>query len=164
VFIRSIRSVGSTRRRGGYDGLGDKNDGAGTLPAMYFRDMEGHVEAAALGKASNTASYSTSLDPFDGKRTWDGTNLDDDVHAGTAIDGLSRMFKEAQLPPRSRVYGVSRFDSQMYHERRRRETKEMKEDVAAVDGGDNNDADDSGGFGGNGGDIGSYPPSNCVER
>lgn len=49
------------------------NGGGGEqLPVIYFSDAEGHVEAAAVGKASPV--YSDSWDPFMGKRIWDDVN------------------------------------------------------------------------------------------
>ena len=104
-----------------------------SLPTLYFGDAEGQVEAAVIGKVSN--SYSDSWDPFVGKRIWDDESGDDydDMHRQHS------MFKESDLPMGARVYGGSRFDWEFYQEK-------MKK----LDGIDTDDWD---GFGG---DRGGY--------
>lgn len=106
-----------------------------TLPVLYFGDAEGQVEAAVIGKVSN--SYSDSWDPFVGKRIWDdgiGENTDEQQHS---------MFKESDLPRGARVYGGSRFDHEFYHDKMKKR-KSNQDDV---------DSDDWDGFGG---DRGGY--------
>jgi isochorismate synthase EntC len=76
------------------------------LPVLYFADAEGQVEAAAIGQST---SFSDSWDPFMGKRIWDED------------DGRRHFMKERDLPPRSRIYGGSRFDSDYYSEKRKRQ-------------------------------------------
>jgi hypothetical protein len=76
------------------------------LPVLYFADAEGQVEAAAIGQST---SFSDSWDPFMGKRIWDED------------DGRRHFMKERDLPPRSRIYGGSRFDSSYYSEKRKRQ-------------------------------------------
>ena len=84
-----------------------------TLPVIYFGDAEGHVEAAAVGKAS--PSYSDSWDPFIGKRIWDSVNGKSNGGSDNQDDSqVPHMFKESELPPKARVYGGSRFDWQHY--------------------------------------------------
>ena len=80
------------------------------LPVIYFGDAEGQVEAAVIGKVSN--SYSDSWDPFVGKRIWDDENEN-----GDNTQKKYSMFKESDLPLGARVYGGSRFDWKFYQDK-----------------------------------------------
>lgn len=85
------------------------------LPLIYFKDAEGQVEAVALGRAS--PAYSDSWDPFEGKRIWDTVNNENEAVGDEVEDHFPHMFKERELPPRARIYGGSRFDSEKYHQK-----------------------------------------------
>ncbi|KAL9185802.1 hypothetical protein ACHAXT_003579 [Thalassiosira profunda] len=118
-------------------------NGDETLPVIYFGDAEGHVEAAALGKAS--PAYSDTWDPFSGKRIWDDIN-------GNTVNGDAErtphhMFKESELPMGARVYGGSRFDWEHYH-------RKMQKDPYSNEGSGSDDWD---GFGGDGGGFWILP-------
>ena len=91
------------------------------LPVIYFGDAEGQVEAAAIGKVSN--SYSDSWDPFVGKRIWDDENENEN-------DGQQKhsMFKESDLPKGARVYGGSRFDWKFYQDKMTNRNKFASDD------------------------------------
>eukprot|EP00984_Skeletonema_dohrnii_P011245 scaffold4470_cov99-Skeletonema_dohrnii-CCMP3373.AAC.6 len=125
------------------------------LPVIYFGDAEGQVEAAVIGKASLSGSYSDSWDPFVGKRIWDVNNNrenDDDRGSHSNEDEEVSMFKEGDLPPRARVYGGSRFDWQFYQDKKRSKRKKQGEDEATV-----TEPDDWDGFGGDRGGFWILP-------
>jgi hypothetical protein len=103
------------------------------LPVLYFGDAEGQVEAAVVGKASN--SFSDSWDPFVGKRIWDDEVGHDDEQRHHS------MLKESDLPIGARIYGGSRFDNEFYRDKVKQRSRNAVE------------SDDWDGFGG---DRGGY--------
>eukprot|EP00986_Skeletonema_menzelii_P009613 scaffold4407_cov138-Skeletonema_menzelii.AAC.2 len=123
------------------------------LPVIYFGDAEGQVEAAVIGKASLSGSYSDSWDPFVGKRIWDmNSNSDSGGREGqSSEDEEVSMFKEGDLPPRARVYGGSRFDWQFYQDKKRNKRKKQENEATATE------LDDWDGFGGDRGGFWILP-------